>query len=156
MLGGNGEMYVERIAGNTGRLILIIEPQAGFFFSNSWAAGIRLPLGFLSNSYQIAVQPFARYYVPLKNKIRPFVELNTGREWKNNLDPTTLDVVYKEQSWLLGGRTGAAFFIGNHVSLDVYLYYDSQNTSWQDLKQNASGNLINQQFGLGVGFQIYL
>jgi hypothetical protein len=155
LAGGNAELYVERIAGNTGRLVLILEPQAGYFFTNSWAAGLRLPLGFLSNSYQIAVQPFVRFYVPLPGDIKPFVEVNSGYEWKNNLNRTTLDVVYTERSWFFGARGGAAFFVNTNVSVDVFLYYNGKNTTWEDLDFDAHGTLVNQTFGLGAGFQIY-
>ena len=155
MVGGNGDLYVERIAGNSGRLIFIVEPQAGYFITNTWAVGMRFPLGFLSNSYRVAAVPFVRYYLPLAGNIRPFVGLSGGREWKNNLDPSTLDVVYKERSWLLGVRAGAAFFIRPNISLDAYLYYAGENTTWEDLKLEATGSLANQRFGLAFGFQIY-
>lgn len=156
MVGGSGDLYMERIAGNMGRLIFIVEPQAGYFITDTWAVGMRLPLGFLSNSYQIATVPFVRYYLPLAGNIKPFAELSAGHEWKNNLDPSNFDLVYKERSWLIGARAGAAFFIRQNISLDAFLYFAGENTSWEDLKLEASGSLSNQRYGLAFGFQIYL
>lgn len=160
MLGGNGEMYFERINSTDPNLFTIrVEPQAGYFFSKAFAAGVRFPFGFSVNSFQFSILPFAAYYFPVKGFVKPFVELNTGVAWDHNLDEESYKVDYKQTSWIAGGRAGAAFFIKKNISLDVFLYYRNKSTSWRDLDPDAiqsEGVTTLQKFGIGAGFQIYL
>jgi len=160
MIGGNGEMYIERINNEPQNLFTIsVEPQAGYFFAKSFAAGLRLPFGFSVNSFQVTLLPFAAYYLPLKGNIKPFIELNTGVAWDNNIDEVSYEVDYKQTAWLAGGRTGAAFFIKQNISLDLFLYYKNKRNKWRDLDPDAiqlEGVTTLKKFGIGAGFQIYL
>jgi len=160
MIGGNGEMYIERLNTNTQNLYTIsIEPQAGYFFTESIVGGMRLPFGFSVNSFQVTLLPFAAYYFPLKGSIKPFVELNTGVAWDNNIDEESYKVDYKQTSWIAGGRAGAAFFIKQNVSLDLFFYYRNKRTNWRDLDPDAiqlEGVTTLKKLGIGAGFQIYL
>lgn len=156
LVGGNGQIYLEKIGANTGRLIAIVEPQGAYFFTNSWMAGLRAPMSFKSNEYKIAVVPFVRYYVPIKGHVRPFFELNFGHDWRVIINvsdtPNNLD-----NSWLYGARAGGAFFLNQHVSIDLFLYYTGQNSRYKNGATGEVGEpLLKQYFGVGAGFQIYL
>ena len=156
LVGGNGQIYLEKIGANTGRLIVIAEPQAGYFFSNSWMAGLRAPMSFFSNEYKIATQPFVRFYVPIKGHVIPFIEANIGYEWRVIINvteaPNNLD-----KSFLYGTRAGGAFFLNQNISIDLFLYYSGQNSRYKNGETGeVSDPLLKQYFGIGAGFQIYL
>lgn len=159
MLGGNGEMYLERInSAGPNFFTISIQPQAGYFFTEYFAAGLRLPLGFSVNSFHVTLLPFAAYYLPLKGNIKPFVELNAGLAWDNNLDEVSYKIEYKQTAWIAGARAGSAFFIKQNISLDLFLYYVNKRTTWHDLNPDAvqqEGVTSLQKTGLGAGFQIY-
>jgi hypothetical protein len=155
LIGGNGKMFVERAGGQTGRLIIEFEPQAGYFFTNWFAAGIRFPIDFRSNQYSIGVIPFTRFYLPTKKMLRPFAEINAGREWRilRDLSSEENDV---ERSWVIGTQLGAAIFLRPNISIDLYFYYTSKNAQTEFVDGSLSQPIIIEFIGLGAGFQIYL
>ena len=86
MVGGNAQFNIEKIELTDESLLTIfINPQGGYFFTNSFVGGLRFPFGFTVNSYQVALLPFVSYYIPIKGTIRPFIELNSGVEWDNTI-----------------------------------------------------------------------
>jgi hypothetical protein len=155
LIGGNAKIVIERAAGQTGRLIIEIEPQGGYFFTDWFAAGMRFPLDFRSNQFSIGVLPFTRFYLPTKKMIRPFMEVNGGREWRFLMDLSTQESDL-ERSWVIGMQLGAAFFIRNDISIDVFFYYTSKNAQTEFVDGSYSTPIIIEFIGLGMGFQIYL
>jgi len=154
LLGGNAKFFVETIGGQTSRLIIDIEPQVGYFFNNWFAAGLRFPLSFTSDAFRSTINPFARFYFPLKGSIIPFAEVNGGHSWRYIYDTQSSAYDDVERCWILGAQAGAAFFVVKHVSIDVYLYYTGQNCQ---LESNGVfyPQRINHSYGLGAGFQFY-
>ncbi len=154
MIGGNGRIYVEKIGTQTGRLIAIIEPQTGYFFTRYLAAGLRLPMSFKSTEYEVATTPFIRFYAPIQGNIIPFAELNGGYSIRAVKDVNGDES--KTNSYLYGVRTGAAFFIKKNISLDLFLYYSGKKSSTKYPDGSTSEPITNQFMGVGAGFQIYL
>lgn len=153
LVGGNGEIYMERIGSSQGRVIAIIEPQAGYFFTKNFSAGIRLPMQFKSTEYGFDLHPFFRYYFSVSGKLVPFVEANLGYGWRYVSDVSNDYSV--TQGIRTGARAGGAYFLNPNVSLDVFLYYQYQkgNTVYPNGK---TGTTANQYLGVGFGFQVYL
>ena len=149
-VGGNGQLFVEQVGDQTGRLIFILEPQAGYMLNRSWMVGLRTPLSFKSNEYGVAALPFVRYYIPVKGTIIPFVEANGGYKLRVILDLDDGPNVY-ENSWVFGARAGSAFFLNDHASLDLFLYYTGESATF-----DGGSPLLKQFFGVGVGFEIFL
>ena len=154
LVGGNAKFYVETVGSQTARLIVDIEPQAGYFITNWFAVGLRLPVSFTSDAFRTTINPFVRFYLPVGGNIIPFAELNGGHAWRMIYDTQTSAYDDVERCWILGTQAGAAFFINQNVSIDVYLYYSGQNCQ---LESNGViyPQRINHNFGLGAGFQIY-
>ena len=150
LLGGNGQLYLEKIGDQTGRLIFVVEPQAGYFFSPSWMVGLRAPLSFRSNEYEIGVLPFVRYYFPVKGDIIPFLEANGGYKLRVIIGLDDEPNV-NETSWVFGARGGGAFFLNDHASIDLFLFYRGESATFE-----GSDALLKQFFGLGAGFVVYL
>ena len=155
MVGGNAKLFVENISGQTGRLIVDVDPQAGYFFTECIAAGLRIPLSFTSDAIRISTSPFIRYYFPTKGQIRPFAELNTGYSWRMIYAYNDEKYNLAETSWLFGSQLGAALFLTHKASIDVFFYYTGQKAKTYNNGQSREG-LFYQTFGLGAGFQVYL
>ncbi len=155
LVGGNAKFIVESISGQTGRLIIEIDPQAGYFFTNWLAVGVRLPLSFTSDAYRIGTSIFSRYYLPTKGYVKPFAELSGGLSWRRIYDTQSGEYDDLENCWLLGSQVGAAFFFNPKVSIDFYLY-----STCQQCQQAYNGTVSESPFyiifGLGAGFQVYL
>jgi len=156
MVGGNAEIYIERIGGNTGRLIAIAHPGAGYFVAKNFAIGARTPVSFFSNEYKLGIVPFTRYYLPSKSTARLFVELNGGRTWRGLKDVST-NRYSMEYSWLFGGSAGAAFFVNKNISIDIFLFYAGQSSRTRIVDTDIyTDALMKAEIGLGAGFQIFL
>lgn len=98
---------------------------------------------------------FARYYYNFE-RVSPFVEFNMGYSFRNVYSTSSGALAQYEESFVLGGKIGSAFYISNHVTFDTFLFYDSFDTVIHLQDSGVSGT--NQQFaiGLGLGFQIFL
>jgi hypothetical protein len=156
MLGGNADIYIERVGGNQGRLIAIAHPGVGYFVAKNFAVGLRTPIGFLSNEYKIGIAPFTRYYFPSKSTTRLFVEINGGYSWRG-LKNVAINSYNMEYSWLFGGSGGAAFFINKNVSIDLFLFYSGQNSKTKIKELDMfTEPILKAEIGIGAGFQIFL
>lgn len=156
LVGGNANIYVERVGGNTGRFVAQVQPQAGYMLSNRWAIGTRMPASFLSNEWNVGLSPFVRYYLPIKGQALPFIELNGGYSWRGIKD-VALDTYLVEQSWLFGSCAGMAFFVTNYVSFDMFFYYTGMMSKTKLPGTGIFTQPINKaEMGIGLGFQIFL
>ncbi len=129
---------------STGSTSLSIEPKAGYFFSNNWAAG--LGLNFTSQSSDgfsttaIIGAPFIRYYfLPLGDNVKLFGNglIGIGNISGGGSSSFT--------TWQLSA--GPAVFLNKHTALEFALAYGGN-------KYSGSGAI--NTFAFLVGFQIHL
>jgi len=59
------------------------------------------------------------------------------------------------QGLRFGAKGGISSFLAPNISLDTFLYYDANNSYGISPKSGESAPTLEQNFGLGVGFQIY-
>lgn len=153
LIGGSANIYGETV-GYQARLIVSIEPQAGYFINNWFALGIRTPFSFTSDAIRLSTTPFTRFYLPLSGRFLPFAEVNGGRSWRFIYDTRSQAYDDRENIWILGTRLGGAIFLRENISFDTYLFYTGLNR--QTIKDGrAYQPNFSQEFGMGMAFQIY-
>ena len=129
-----------------------ITPKVGYFFADDFLLGVNLDFasvkekGAESATTIIQAGPFVRYYLVLEN-VRPlfqagaqFGSINFGSDDVTNLSQ-------------IGGGLGAAFFLGEQVSVDLVITYESLTAKDKDNKDNKE---TYNTVGLNVGFSIFL
>jgi hypothetical protein len=122
-------------------------PNAGYFFADKIAGGMRLSFSHVSNdndSYRDFIAgPFARYYfLPVAQRANIFLEghFMAGTEKYENFDA--------ENKTQFGFNAGAAFFFNTHVAVETSL-------GWRSLKYKSDAGRYST-FGIGIGFQVHL
>lgn len=94
------------------------QPTIGFFVINNLAVGGDVSLGYVKpqnfdGSFSWNISPFVRYYFGENgNKIRPFGHLGFG-----------YGDLGGGSNWTLTAAPGVAFFLNDHISLDLTLRY---------------------------------
>ena len=137
----NGDFY-----GNS--TVISIMPDAGYFFIDKLAAGLKLNYTIINPSSGLSYvdfgfSPFVRYYIlPAEKTINIFTEAAYG--WGRN---TEQGANVTNHQWSVSA--GPAFFLNSHVALEVALIYT--NTAGQHL---TDGN--PETIGINIGFQVYL
>ena len=137
----NGNFY-----GNS--TIISIMPDAGYFFIDKLAGGLKLNYTIVNPSSGLSYvdfgfSPFVRYYfLPTAKTINIFTEAAYG--WGRN---TAQGGNITNHQWSLSA--GPAFFLNPHVALEVAVVYT--NTAGQ---QYTDGN--PETIGINIGFQVYL
>lgn len=138
----------------TNGLNVNLSPQAGYFLKDNWAVGAKLGINVYSPKGVSGVQTnwnlgaFTRYYLGkndvntlLKNG-RFFGEATVGFGGYNSSYASSTNGAQ------LGIGAGYAYFITKNVSLDALLKFDAT--------VGAGSSSGNGNFGLNVGFQIFL
>jgi hypothetical protein len=128
-----------------------ISPDAGYFFINNFAGGLRLDYtstkvkGADDASSFFSVAPFVRYYfLPAAQKVNVFADAAYGFG-KGGYD--------KKQSLnYYSIMAGPAVFLTPNTALELDLYYRSNGG---DYFENAAGDKDNH-FGFKIGFQVHL
>jgi hypothetical protein len=125
--------------------IFNISPMAGYFVANNFMIGASLGYLHLNDDDDDATSitsftPMLRYYFKTP-KIRPYLEARAGLS-RQKFDPN-FDA---NNSTLISIKGGGAYFINNHVSLDVYI----------DFVNELDDDDNNSIFGLGFGFSYFL
>lgn len=142
---------------------LSLNPNAGYFFMNNLAGGLRVNLSSTSTKGEheqgdvkatssiYTIAPFVRYYfVSLNdNKVKLFGDASYGfGSTKSKIEVDGDEVADGSASVSsFGIAAGPAFFLSPNTALEVTLNYNS--TKFEDSDANGS-------FGIGVGFQIHL
>lgn len=127
---------------------ITVNPSAGYFFINNFAAGINVDVSYSkfgeNKTTTLGAGPFARYYFGTMN-IRPLVEgdLNFTSNKTSNSSTTTGSVTENGTGFFLGG--GLAAFINRNVAVEGLAGYDHTSVN------GGSGG-----FALKIGFQVYL
>ncbi len=144
LVGGN--MTINTTSNNSA---FTLQPNAGYFFANNFAAGADLALNFsktgnVKTSAESA-GPFARYYFNLhQSPFKPFVvaEYAIGNLVTRLPDSKSSNTF---SNFFLGA--GGAFFINSNVALEAVAGYNHSKVQGQD-PQNG--------FVFKVGFQVHL
>jgi uncharacterized protein YaiE (UPF0345 family) len=141
-----GDMIINTTSGNSQ---FTLQPKAGYFFANNFAAGAEFLLGFAKSdqtkSSAVGVGPFARYYFNISNDhFKPLVEGSFGVQTQTDKGPNYKDS-YTVSNFFVGG--GAAYFINNNVALEALAGYNNSKVE----NTPASGG-----FKFRIGFQVHL
>jgi Outer membrane protein beta-barrel domain len=123
-------------------------PDAGYFFINNFAGGLRINLesskvkGADESESQFTVAPFLRYYfLPAAKKVNVFADAEYGFGSAKDGESASINE-YKIQA-------GPAVFLSQSAALEFTLYYAS-------FGGKAYGDDRMSHIGLNVGFQIHL
>jgi hypothetical protein len=144
MVGGN--MIIKTPKNNS---LFALQPSAGYFFANNFAAGALFNISFEKTGDQKTNEqsagPFARYYFNLKNPaFKPFLHA----EWNIGNKVTTLPsskTTNTTSNFLLGA--GGAFFINSNVALEAVAGFTHSKVQSQDPENG---------FLFRIGFQVHL
>ena len=136
----------ENVDGTTTTVLL--NPNAGYFFINNLAGGLRATFGSLKESDNgdayttIIASPFLRYYVlPTAQKVNLFVDASYGIGSQGAGD--------KKEVNQYAFTAGPAIFITPNTALEFGVSYSSQGG-------DAIGDNRLNTIGVSVGFQIHL
>ena len=124
-----------------------ISPDAGYFFADKLAAGLRV--GFQSSKETgsdavsaFAVAPFVRYYfLPTGQQVNIFADGEYGFGSAKSSGVSASVNEFKISA-------GPAVFLSPSVALEFAIYYQSLGGRYYTERANA--------FGLGIGFQVHL
>jgi hypothetical protein len=134
--------------------IINIAPKVGTFMTEDLLVGAELIVAYLGTDSDditaLGAGPFVRYYFSPGNTIRPFGQLNAKatRVSVGDNDNEKANVLQ------FGLKAGAAFFIGEKVSIDATLGFDRARTTNLDAEDNARE--LQTAIGLGVGVSVFL
>jgi hypothetical protein len=160
IIGGNGSLGFtsfgeQEVAGNTvdnsGSSVFNFGVNAGYFFINNLAAGLLLDFSSTSpdegdDESLLGVGPFVRYYIPVAETFAFYPQASfqfvSGSEGDTDLSGTELGV-----------GVGGAVFLGESVSLDLFLGYNLTTVD----RETSGGDVEFSQnnFGANVGFNIF-
>jgi hypothetical protein len=122
-------------------------PDAGYFFMDKLAGGLRTSFSYQSNDGDSRLDffagPFVRYYfLPVTRQINLLLDgsFMIGTEKYQNFDAETKTAY--------GFAAGPAFFVNPHIAVEATL-------GWRSLKYRDDAGRYNT-FGLSVGFQLHL
>jgi len=150
LVGGN-VAFDSRKIGDYKETTFEINPNAGYFFINNFAGGLRL--GYTSDKVKgdgdattsFSAAPFLRYYfLPAAQKVNVFADGSYGFAKVGSSD--------KKSGNYYAIMAGPAVFLSPNTALEFALYYKSLGG---DAFKNAAGDRDNH-FGVNIGFQIHL
>jgi hypothetical protein len=149
LVGGNIGFTSEK-HGDAKETYFQFSPNAGYFFIDQFAGGLRLtyssdkPKG--ADAYtNFVFAPFLRYYfLPAAQKVNVFADGEYGFGKAGQKDKASLN----EYQF----SVGPAVFLNQHTALEFGLYYKSYGG---DAYKTASGDRDNY-FGLNIGLQVHL
>ena len=157
LVGGNGSFDHSK-QDEVKTSIITFSPNAGYFFINNLAGGLRVSLNRVSNKTEIfdneikststatSIAPFVRYYfLPISPKAKLFGDASYGfGQQKNKLE----DESEKQKFGTFTISAGPAFFLTPNTALELSVNY--KNVKYKDADESTGS------IGLAVGFQIHL
>ncbi|MDX5326093.1 MAG: hypothetical protein LPK80_07505 [Bacteroidota bacterium] len=154
LVGGNGRFYQSRASG-IGKNAIEVDLNVGYFIFNNFSVGIMGGYGFVQGlEEKYNGQLFLRYYVPITEMIAPYAQANGGYRLRINQGINNNEV--KFYGPMAGGRIGTAFFLSRHVSFDAFFYLDYTSETNRFADGIESEPIATYDYGLGIGFQIFL
>lgn len=152
-------------------------PKAGYYFINNLVGGLYIDAEFYSNvakddagysekSTTFIIGPFARFYVPVCEKMIPFVEGQVGfgvdnSKQKYSSSDDWYESKYSVFTYRLGG--GATYFFNDAVGADLFLGYQHDAYKYKDTGSegersatSSSSKLVYGEFVLQLGIVVIL
>ena len=136
-----------------------IAPDAGYFFIDQFAAGLRPEFGYTKTKTKtgtgtatgsgtsFGLAPFLRYYfMPSGQMLNIFADASYGFGSVKPKGGSSVSGNYYQI------KAGPAVFLTPNTALEFALYYKSMGG---DMYENSAGDR-NNNFGLSIGFQIHL
>ena len=121
--------------------IFMMNPMIGYFPVNNLAFILNTDFVTTSGYNNLSIGPLVRYYFPGSESVKFFtgagIAFGSGTDSHNT-------------TWQI--QAGPAFFVGRNVALELNLNY--QSTSYKYGEQTTG--LTEGQFGIGLGFMVYL
>lgn len=147
-------------------------PVAGYFVAKGLVIGAGIRYGsFRSNddtdddskSSSISAGPFVRYYLNAGKKVQPFAQAHGGlyrAKYKSEFTSVLGQEELKsnDKGTTAGLQLGAAFFIGQRTSLDLYADYNYNRYNSESDFFDETSEVKNTQkvFGVGIGLTFLL
>jgi outer membrane protein len=133
--------------------LINVSPNVGYFVADGFLVGISVgilnfntDLEFFGDELDFTVStvtPMLRYYFNNAAKTRPYGEIRGGIVSVNSGGDS-------ESASILGAKAGAAIFLNEKVSLDLFLDFSSTSDKEDGVK------FAQNIFGFGVGFNVFL
>ena len=153
MLGGNAG-FTHQKNGDYKTNSFSLSPDAGYFFIDNFAGGLRASVSSTKTAYNSAdiknsafeLAPFVRYYfLPASQKVNLFADGSFGfgqNKFENG------NTVSKSNFTNIALKAGPAIFITPATALEIALGFNSTKVKDVDDREN--------QFGISLGFQIHI
>lgn len=130
-----------------------IAPDFGYFFINNMAGGLSVQYtsastsenGNSSTASSFSAGPFVRYYFSLSSHVKILVHGNMAWGSQKYVEDQP-----SESLTSFGFKAGPAFFLNQHVALEITAGYQSMKT------KGDNTNYTTTDFMIGAGFQIHL
>jgi hypothetical protein len=153
LVGGSADFNFGK-QGDTKTTMINVAPDAGYFFIDQLAGGLRLDFGYdktktktsETSSTSFGLAPFVRYYfMPSGQKVNVFADGSYGFGSYKPKGGSSASINY------YAIKAGPAVFLTPNTALEFAVYYKSYGGDFYEV----AGDRYNQ-FGLGIGFQIHL
>lgn len=147
--------------------------QGGYFFTDNLAAGLLINWNSVTSdngsnettNSSFTIGPFVRYYFPIAERLAVYPQLSIGFGGATNESVVDLPSGgtqvrgTDDTAWNWGLGVGGAYFIGDQVSIDLFLGYNRINTT-TEVVEAGTGRTFDVdrdrgQFGANIGFNIF-
>lgn len=150
LVGGNAN-FTSNKQGDSKWTVITFSPNAGYFFINNFAGGLRLGISSEKESGSDAssiftVAPFLRYYfLPSAQKVNIFADaqygFGSGKAGGSSASINEYQI-----------SAGPAVFLSPHTALEFTVFYESMGGKYFEGLSSDRQNA----FGVNIGFQIHL
>jgi hypothetical protein len=140
-------------------------PKAGYFFINNLVGGLFIDAEFYSNmpkdddgysekSTTFIIGPFARFYIPVCEKMIPFAEAQVGfgvdnSKTKYSSSADWYETKYGVFTYRLGA--GATYFFNDAVGADLFLGYQHDSYKYKDTGSGGERGITSSDSKLVYG-----
>lgn len=150
LLGGNiafSSTTVKENGNSSNYTLFGLNPKIGVFPVKNFAVILNTNYLTSSGSHELTIGPAVRYYFPGSEFVKLFVGGGVGFGSTTETHSTTYQF-----------EAGPAIFIRPSVALEFNFYYQSGNTKYDNSNDFPPYNneFTQSQFGIGVGFMVYL
>jgi len=152
LLGGNiafSSTTVKENGNSTNSSLFGLNPKIGLFPVNNFAVILNTNYVTESGYHDLLIGPAVRYYFPGSELVKLFVGGGVGFGSQENAQSTSYQF-----------EAGPAFFIRPSIALELNLYYHTGTTKYDQSGDfppyNNNNEFTQSDFGIGLGFMVYL